>query len=117
MADGLTPGPVLAGALNFVDSQVGSFVKEIHTQCLNGNTTIILSAMHGQSPTAPAALTRIPDGPLLAGLNAAWKQPTPAPVTSSRTPATTTPCWGGTVSGRGPGRAAAQAVLRGPISG
>jgi hypothetical protein len=28
LADGLTPGPVLAGALNFVDSQVGSFVKE-----------------------------------------------------------------------------------------
>ncbi|HEV7453462.1 MAG TPA: alkaline phosphatase family protein [Pseudonocardiaceae bacterium] len=73
LADGETPGPVLASALDFVDSQVGSFVKEISTKGLQENTTIILSAKHGQSPTQPAALTRIPDGPLLAGLNAAWK--------------------------------------------
>jgi hypothetical protein len=70
---GVTPGPVLTGALNFVDSQVQKFVDQIHTQGLDGNTTIILSAKHGQSPTDPAALTRIPDGPLLDGLNAAWK--------------------------------------------
>jgi predicted AlkP superfamily pyrophosphatase or phosphodiesterase len=73
MADGVTPGPVLANALQFVDSQLGSFVKEIHAEGLDENTTIILSAKHGQSPTDPAALTRIPDGPLLDGLNAAWK--------------------------------------------
>jgi hypothetical protein len=73
MADGVTPGPVLANALEFVDSQLGSFVNEIHAKGLDENTTIILSAKHGQSPTDPAALTRIPDGPLLAGLNAAWK--------------------------------------------
>ncbi|MDQ2882607.1 MAG: alkaline phosphatase family protein [Actinomycetota bacterium] len=73
LADGVTPGPVLAGALDFVDDQVGSFVKEIHARGLDANTTIILSAKHGQSPTDPAALTRIPDGPLLDGLNAAWK--------------------------------------------
>jgi hypothetical protein len=72
-ADGVTPGPVLAGALDFVDSQVGSFVNEIQTKGLDENTTIILSAKHGQSPTQPAALTRINDGPLLAGLNTAWK--------------------------------------------
>jgi hypothetical protein len=73
LADGVTPGPVLANALDFVDSQLGSFVKEIHTKGLDENTTIILSAKHGQSPTDPTALTRIPDGPLFAGLNAAWK--------------------------------------------
>jgi hypothetical protein len=73
LAGGVTPGPVLAGALDFVDSQVGSFVHEIHVQGLDDSTTIILSAKHGQSPTDPAALTRIPDGPLLDGLNAAWK--------------------------------------------
>ncbi|MGH3773769.1 MAG: alkaline phosphatase family protein [Pseudonocardiaceae bacterium] len=77
LADGVTPGPVLAGALDFVDAQVGSFVSEIHAQGLAETTTIILSAKHGQSPTAPAALTRIPDGPLLAGLNAAWKNAHP----------------------------------------
>jgi hypothetical protein len=70
---GLTPGPVLTGALNFVDAQVQNFIDKIHTQGLDGNTTIILSAKHGQSPTDPAPLTRIPDGPLLDGLNAAWK--------------------------------------------
>jgi hypothetical protein len=73
LVDGVTPGPVLTSALDFVDSQVGSFVHEIHAKGLEGNTTIILSAKHGQSPTDPAALTRIPDGPLLAGLNAAWR--------------------------------------------
>ncbi|MFZ0118576.1 MAG: alkaline phosphatase family protein [Pseudonocardiaceae bacterium] len=73
LADGVTPGPVLANALDFVDDQLGSFVNEIHAKGLDENTTIILSAKHGQSPTDPAALTRIPDGPLLDGLNAAWK--------------------------------------------
>ncbi|MGH3765213.1 MAG: alkaline phosphatase family protein [Pseudonocardiaceae bacterium] len=77
LADGMTPGPVLAGALGFVDSQVGSFVQEIHTQGLEQNTTIILSAKHGQSPTEPAELTRIPDGPLLDGLNTAWRNAHP----------------------------------------
>ncbi|HEX5347551.1 MAG TPA: alkaline phosphatase family protein [Pseudonocardiaceae bacterium] len=73
LADGVTPGPVLANALDFVDDQLGSFVNEIHTKGLDDSTTIILSAKHGQSPTDPAALTRIPDGPLLDGLNAGWK--------------------------------------------
>jgi hypothetical protein len=73
LADGVTPGPVLANALDFVDSQVGSFVSEIRAKGLATSTAIILSAKHGQSPTDPAALTRIPDGPLLTGLNAAWK--------------------------------------------
>jgi type I phosphodiesterase/nucleotide pyrophosphatase len=73
LADGVTPGPVLANALDFIDSQVGSFITEIGAKDLEKNTTIILSAKHGQSPTDPAALTRIPDGPLLAGLNTAWK--------------------------------------------
>lgn len=80
LADGVTPGPVLANALDFVDSQVDSFVQEIHAQGLDENTTIILSAKHGQSPTDPAALTRIPDGPLLDGLNAAWKAAHPGAV-------------------------------------
>ncbi|NMH99587.1 alkaline phosphatase family protein [Pseudonocardia sp. K10HN5] len=73
LADGVTPGPVLSKALDFVDSQLGSFVSEINAQHLQDSTTIIVSAKHGQSPTQPAALNRIDDGPILAGLNAAWK--------------------------------------------
>ena len=73
LADGVTPGPLLSKALDFVDSSVGAFEKEIANQGLAGSTTIILSAKHGQSPTQPSALTRVDDGPVIDGLNAAWK--------------------------------------------
>ena len=36
------------------------------------STTIILSAKHAQSPVEPGALTRIPDGAIMEGLDAAW---------------------------------------------
>jgi hypothetical protein len=71
LADG-TPGPLLSSALDYLDTQVGAMVNELRKQHLDGSTEIILSAKHGQSPTKPSALTRIPDGPLLDGLNAAW---------------------------------------------
>ncbi|MEU9455879.1 alkaline phosphatase family protein [Streptomyces sp. NPDC048277] len=80
-SDGLTggyttsgvPGPLLAKNLDFIDRQVAEFLDEIHKRGLAGSTTVILSSKHGQSPTDPKALTRIDDGPLLDGLNAAWK--------------------------------------------
>ena len=80
-SDGLTggyeakgvPGPLLAKNLDFVDQQVGAFLAELHKQHLDRSTTVVLSAKHGQSPTDPKALTRIDDGALLDGLNAAWK--------------------------------------------
>ncbi|MER6350887.1 alkaline phosphatase family protein [Streptomyces sp. NPDC001634] len=80
-SDGLTggyqakgvPGPLLAKNLAFVDKEVGAFLTELRKRHLDGSTTVILSAKHGQSPTDPTALTRIDDGPLLDGLNAAWK--------------------------------------------
>lgn len=75
-ADG-TPGPLLASALDFVDAQIGQFTAELKKQHLSGDTTIILSAKHGQSPIDPAALNRVNDGPLLDGLNAAWKKAHP----------------------------------------
>ena len=68
------PGPLLAENLAYVDAQVGALTAEIGKRHLAGSTTVILSAKHGQSPTDPAALTRIDDGPLLDGLNAAWKK-------------------------------------------
>jgi hypothetical protein len=73
LADGKTPGPLLAKNLDYINTQVGSFVAELKKEHLSDSTTIVLSAKHGQSPMDPNALTRISDGPLLDGLNAAWK--------------------------------------------
>jgi hypothetical protein len=44
---------------------------------LDRSTAVILSAKHGQSPEDPARLTRIPDGPILDALDAAWKSAHP----------------------------------------
>lgn len=68
------PGPLLTKNLDFINSEIGALTSEIHKQRLDGSTTVVLSAKHGQSPTDPAALTRVADGPLLDGLNAAWKK-------------------------------------------
>lgn len=73
LADGVTPGPVLAQALGFVDEQLGALVSELRAQHLDQTTTVILSAKHGQGPTSPAQLNRIDDGPILAALNSAWQ--------------------------------------------
>jgi hypothetical protein len=72
-ADGVTPGPILSGALDFVDAQLGRFTAELTKQGLSGRTTIIVSAKHGQSPTVPGQLTRIDDGPIIAALDQAWQ--------------------------------------------
>jgi hypothetical protein len=47
-------------------------VEALKDRKLDKSTVIILSAKHGQSPQTPSALTRIPDGPMLDALNAAW---------------------------------------------
>jgi Type I phosphodiesterase / nucleotide pyrophosphatase len=78
LADGVTPGPLLSGALDYVDAQIGEMLTALAQQHLAGSTTVILSAKHGQSPTKPSDLTRIPDGPILDGLNAAWQQANPS---------------------------------------
>ncbi|MEZ0065836.1 putative AlkP superfamily pyrophosphatase or phosphodiesterase [Streptacidiphilus sp. MAP12-20] len=72
------PGPLLAKSLDFVDAELGRMTAELKKRHLDKSTTIILSAKHGQSPTDPQALTRVDDGPLLDGLNAAWKKAHPA---------------------------------------
>ena len=69
---GKVPGPLLVRALNYISTEVGAMVAEIRAQGLAGSTAIILSAKHGQSPTDPADLARVPDGPIIDGLNAAW---------------------------------------------
>jgi hypothetical protein len=72
LADGVTPGPVLTSALSFVDKQVGRFGAELKARGLTDRTAIIVSAKHGQSPTVPAQLTRIPDSPVIDALDKAW---------------------------------------------
>jgi hypothetical protein len=70
---GKVPGPLLFRALNYINTEVGAMVSEIKAQGLSGSTAIILSAKHGQSPTDPNALARVPDSPIIAAANAAWK--------------------------------------------
>jgi hypothetical protein len=72
LADGVTPGPLLARALDYINTSVGAMAGAIKNRHLDENTVIILSAKHGQSPQTPSALTRIPDGPIMAALNGAW---------------------------------------------
>jgi hypothetical protein len=77
LADGVTPGPLLQRALDYINTQVDSMMSAIKSAGIADSTVIILSAKHGQSPQDPAALTRIPDGPIIDALNAAWKQKHP----------------------------------------
>ena len=78
VSDGSTPGALLAGALDYINSKVGAMVAALKARHLDRHTVIILSAKHGQSPQTPSALTRIPDGPIMDALNAAWAAAHPA---------------------------------------
>jgi len=69
---GKVPGPLLTRALNYINTEVGAMVSEIRAQGLAGSTAIIISAKHGQSPTNPADLARVPDSPIFSAINAAW---------------------------------------------
>ena len=72
MADGVTPSALLQSALDYINSKLDSMQAALRKRGLQNSTTIILSAKHGQSPVNPNALTRIPDGPIVDALNAAW---------------------------------------------
>jgi Type I phosphodiesterase / nucleotide pyrophosphatase len=72
-----TPGPLLQRALDFVNSKLEAMDNEIHAQGLADSTAIIVSAKHGQSPQNPNQLTRIKDGPIIEGINSAWKDAHP----------------------------------------
>jgi hypothetical protein len=95
-SDGLTggyvpgtdiPGPLLQRALGYVDQQLGLMVGELRAQGLLDETAIIVSAKHGQSPQDPNDLTRIDDGPIIDGINAAWQaaHPGAGPLVASAT--------------------------------
>jgi hypothetical protein len=69
---GTVPGPLLIRALNFINTEVGRMVRAIHQRGLTSSTAIIISAKHGQSPTNPNDLARVPDSPIISAINAAW---------------------------------------------
>jgi hypothetical protein len=69
---GTVPCPLLVRALNYINTSVAEMVAEIRAQGLASSTAIIISAKHGQSPTDPGDLARVPDGPIIAAINAAW---------------------------------------------
>ncbi len=73
-----TPGPLLARALGYINTELEAMVTEIQTQGLGESTAIIISAKHGQSPQDPNLLTRINDAPIIAGVNGAWRKVHPA---------------------------------------
>jgi hypothetical protein len=76
-ADG-SPGPLVARALNYINTQVAAMRNAIHRGGLDDTTTIILSAKHGQAPTDLNTLRRVDDGKIIDGLNAAWAATHPA---------------------------------------
>jgi hypothetical protein len=67
-----TPGPLLQRALQYTNDQLQRMDDEIQSQGLSDSTAIVVSAKHGQSPQDPNQLTRIDDGPIMDGVNAAW---------------------------------------------
>ena len=67
-----TPRPLLAGAFDYVNAQLQRLVDTIQRDGLASSTAIIVTAKHGQSPQDPLQLKRIPDGPIIDAINAAW---------------------------------------------
>ena len=67
-----TPGPLLSQALDYINAQIARLIDHIQAQGLENSTAIIITAKHGQSPQDPNQLTRIPDGPIINAINAAW---------------------------------------------
>ncbi len=58
-----TPGAALAGQFAFVDQSIGSMVAELKKQNLYGQTLIIISAKHGQSPIDRSLRVAVDDSP------------------------------------------------------
>jgi hypothetical protein len=55
-----TPSQPLLGEISFVDGAIGQFVSELKKQHLLDDTTIIITAKHGQSPIDPNRFFPIP---------------------------------------------------------
>jgi hypothetical protein len=66
------PGPLLSSALDYVNAALQRMADTIQADGEAGSTAIVLTAKHGQSPLNNNQLQRIDDGPIIAGVNAAW---------------------------------------------
>ena len=66
------PGPLLQSALDYVNASLQQMADAIQAAGETDSTAIILTAKHGQSPLNDNQLQRIDDGPIIAGVNAAW---------------------------------------------
>jgi hypothetical protein len=66
------PGPLLQSALEYVNESLQRMADAIQATGEAESTAIILTAKHGQSPLNNSQLQRIDDGPIIAGVNAAW---------------------------------------------
>ena len=66
------PGPLLQSALDYVNDSLQRMANTIQADGEANSTAIILTAKHGQSPQNNSQLQRIDDGPIIAGVNAAW---------------------------------------------
>lgn len=73
----LVPGPVLSGAFDYVDAELGRMVARIRKDGLADSTTIIVTAKHGQSPVNPEQLVTVDDGPIISAINEAWAKTHP----------------------------------------
>ena len=71
------PGPLLSSALDYVNNALQRMASKIQADGEAGSTAIILTAKHGQSPLNNSQLKRIDDGPIIAGVNAAWAKTHP----------------------------------------
>jgi hypothetical protein len=66
------PGPLLRTDLSYVSNALQRIADKIRADGEAHSTAIILTAKHGQSPQNNSQLKRIDDGPVIAGVNAAW---------------------------------------------
>jgi arylsulfatase A-like enzyme len=73
-AAGSIAGPVVTGALDFVDRQLARIVAAVNPK----DTVIVVSAKHGQSPLDRAQLRLIDDGEVTGALNDAWAAANPS---------------------------------------
>ena len=77
-----TPGPLLSRALDYINTQVGVIQSRLNSDGRDRDTTVILSAKHGQAPVDLSTLRRVDDAKIIADLDAAWaaQHPDAAPL-------------------------------------
>jgi len=73
-AGGTVAGPVLSGALDFIDHELGRIVAAVDRK----DTVVVISAKHGQSPLERAQLRLIDDGEVIGAVNDAWASAHPS---------------------------------------